>query len=205
MNIFDKALQDTEILVKVAALKAIAAFISAIDDQDTVMEFAPVLPALLETIVTVLQSDEEQGRQALESLADLTGAHPEVWKSTTAPLVKLVSEVCSHTDFEDGTRSAAIEVLLSLSAEMPAALRKIQETKTLFFPALVKMLMEDDRDDETWAEEVDDADKLATDPVSTASSSLQRFAADLGEKTTLAAVTPIIAELRKPNATNIQK
>ena len=59
MNIFDKALQDSEVLVKVAALKAIAAFISAIDDQETVMEFAPVLPALLDTIVTVLQVDEE--------------------------------------------------------------------------------------------------------------------------------------------------
>ena len=59
MAIFDKALQDSEVIVKVAALKAIAAFISAIDDQDTVMEFSPVLPALLETIVTVLKEDEE--------------------------------------------------------------------------------------------------------------------------------------------------
>ena len=146
-NIFDKALQDTEVLVKVAALKAIAAFISAIDDQDVVMEFAPVLPALLKTIVTVLQVDEEQGRQALDSLGELSAAHPEVWKGATAPLVELASEVCSHKDFEDGTRSAAIEVVLSLSEAMPAALRKLEETKTLFFPALVKMLMESEDDD----------------------------------------------------------
>ena len=80
--------------------------------------------------------------------------------------------MCSYADFEDGTRSAAIEVILSLSSEMPAALRKINETKTSFFPALVKMLMENEQDDETWANEIEDPDKLAIDPVSTASSSL---------------------------------
>ena len=116
------------------------------------MEFSPVLPALLDTIVAVLKVDEEQGRQALDSLGELTSAHPEVWKNATPPLVNLISEVCSVKDFEDGTRSAAIEVILSLSAEMPASLRKIDETKTKFFPSLVKMLMEGENDLDTWAE-----------------------------------------------------
>jgi hypothetical protein len=31
--------------------------------------------------------------------------------------------------FEDGTRSAAVEVVLALSASMPAVLRKAAETK----------------------------------------------------------------------------
>ena len=67
------------------------------------------------------------------------------------------------------------------------------------------MLMEDDRDDEEWAEDEEDNKNFAIDPVSTASSSLQRFAKDMGEKTTLAAIGPIIAELRKPDASNAQK
>jgi len=32
-------------------------------------------------VVEALKFDEEQGRVALESLGDLTNAHPEVWKN----------------------------------------------------------------------------------------------------------------------------
>jgi len=35
------------------------------------------------TVVEALQKDEEQGRIALESLAELTQAHPEIWKNPT--------------------------------------------------------------------------------------------------------------------------
>jgi hypothetical protein len=39
MEIFEKGLQDKEVSVRVAALKAITAFVGSIDDQDTVMGF----------------------------------------------------------------------------------------------------------------------------------------------------------------------
>jgi hypothetical protein len=44
------------------------------------MGFAPILPALLGTMVEALKADEDQGRVALESMAELTGTHPEIWK-----------------------------------------------------------------------------------------------------------------------------
>ena len=113
--IFEKALVDPEILVRVAALKAITAFVGAIDDQDIVMEFVPILEPLLNTVVKALEADEEQGRLALESLGELTGAHPEVWKANTSFLIQVVSDVATMKSFEPGTRSAAIEVVLSLS------------------------------------------------------------------------------------------
>ena len=85
---------------------------------------------------------------------------------------------------------------------MPAPIRKAAETKTIFFPALVQMLMEMPDDMNAWLEEVEDHDKMGTDSVSTASSSIQRLAEDLGEKTTLACCQPIIAEcVRAPSDT----
>jgi len=54
MQIFERALQDTEITVKVAALKAISAFISGIDDSTVALEFSPVLPMLLDVIIEAL-------------------------------------------------------------------------------------------------------------------------------------------------------
>lgn len=101
------------------------------------MEFEPVLGLLLQTVVKALEYDEEQGQHALESLSELTGAHPEVWKSQTGYLLEIVSQIVSAKQLDAGTRSAAIEVVLSLSSEMPAALRKAPETSTKFIPALV--------------------------------------------------------------------
>jgi hypothetical protein len=39
---------------------------------------------------------------------------------------------------------------------MPASLRKIDETKTMFIPALVQMLTEVEEDMDTWAEQKDE-------------------------------------------------
>ena len=77
---------------------------------------------------------------------------------------------------------------------MPAALRKAPETKTQFFPALVKMLMESNLDDESWAVYDEEADLMSKDPATTAMSSINRLCEDLGEKTTLLCTQPIIAE-----------
>ena len=59
MQIFEHALQDSDMAVKVAALKAISAFVSGIDDSTVALEFAPVLPMLLNVIVEALHQDED--------------------------------------------------------------------------------------------------------------------------------------------------
>ena len=83
---------------------------------------------------------------------------------------------------------------------MAAPIRKAAEIKTVFFPALVQMLMEINTDDAEWQEEAEDYQCLATNPVSTASHSIARLSADLGEKTTLACCQPIITECVKSEA-----
>ena len=59
MQIFERALQDSDMAIKVAALKAISAFVSGIDDSTVALEFAPVLPMLLNVIVEALHQDED--------------------------------------------------------------------------------------------------------------------------------------------------
>ncbi len=137
-------------IVRVAALKAISAFVSGIDDSSVALEFSAILPMLLDVIVEALHQDEDQGRQALESLGELTSAHPECWKNETVKLLNVTSQVAQQKTFEDGTRSAAIEVVLSLSGSMPAPIRKCPETKSILFPTLAKMLMEVNSDDAEW-------------------------------------------------------
>ena len=47
-----------------------------------------------------------------------------MWKNNTDNLLLTVTAILQDKELESGTRSAAIEVVLSLSEEMPAALRK---------------------------------------------------------------------------------
>ena len=180
--------------MRVAALKAISAFVSSINDSKVALEFSKVLPLLLNVIVEALHQDEDQGRQALESLAELTTAHPQCWKDLTSSLINVSAQIAQQKTFEDGTRSAAIEVVLALSGAMPASIRKAAETGTLFFPTLVQMLTEGTSDDSEWQSQAEDLDKLSTDTVSTAASSISRLAEDLGEKKTLEFCKPIIQE-----------
>jgi len=187
MTIFAKSLTDKELLVRVAALKATISFLTSIEDTDIVMSFQGIIPQILNTVVESLKENEEQGRQALESMQDLTTACPEIWKQTTPQLVNVISQVMIQKSFENGTRSAATEVVLALSREMPASLRKLEETKSMLLPALVQMLTEVEEDMDTWAETTDEkeAEVGSTDPYNVAINAINCISTDLGEKTVL--------------------
>lgn len=83
MNIFSKSFTDREVGVRVAALKATTAFLTSIDDSDLVMTYIGIIPQVLNTVVEALKENEEQGRQALDSMNELTNVHPEIWKNST--------------------------------------------------------------------------------------------------------------------------
>jgi len=55
------------------------------------MTYIGVIPQLLNTVVEALKENEEQGRQTLESMNELTNVHPEIWKNSTKQLVDVIS------------------------------------------------------------------------------------------------------------------
>jgi hypothetical protein len=75
---------------------------------------------------------------------------------------------------------------------MPASLRKIDETKTMFIPALVQMLTEVEEDMDTWADQKDEEEVGQTDPYHTAVSSINRLSMEIGEKTIMPVCTGMI-------------
>lgn len=151
----------------------------------------------MSTVVEALKADENQGKMALESMVELTNSHPEIWKGNASQLVNVISQVMTNKDFDNGTRAAATEVVAALSEQMPATLRKTEEIKTMFFPALAQMLMEVEEDESTWADMTDVEEEMSKNPSSTAVSVIGRLSNDLGEKTTLAACQPLISEFTK--------
>ena len=193
-SIFEQALQDADMKVKVAALKATVSFLSCIEDEGVVNSFRPLMAPILTIMVEALKSDETQGKLALESMVELTKAHPQAWKDTAAQLIVIVSQIITAKDFEEGTRSQAAEVVLTLASQSPATLRKVTEAKTLFFPALVQMLAECEDDDETWMASTDGEDGTGNDVHSAAIGAIARFSFDMKETFMLEASTPVFAE-----------
>ena len=116
MTIFSQSLADNDVRVRVAALKATISFLTSIDDTDIVMQYSGVVPQILNIVVEALKENEDQGRLALESMIELTNTCPEIWKKSTNQLVNVISQVMMQKNFENGTRSAATEVILALSS-----------------------------------------------------------------------------------------
>ena len=193
-TIFEKSLQDADIKVRVAALKATTSFLYSIEDQNIVANFNALMKLILNTVVEALKADESQGKMALESMVDLTKTHPQCWKDTSAQLVSIVSDVITTTEFEEGTRSQAAEVVLTLASQVPATLRKIAAMKTSFFPALVKMLTECEQDMDTWAETIEGEDGVGNDLHSAGLAAIGRLSLDMKENFILEAAKPIFAQ-----------
>ena len=106
--------------------------------------------------------------------------------------MNVVAQVMSQASFEQGTRSTATEVVLALSAQMPAVLRKTEETMGMFLPALVKMLTEVEEDEGVWADTEEEKEMSGTDPYSTAVNAINRVSVDLGEKCILGPCSVLI-------------
>lgn len=73
---------------------------------------------------------------------NLSQTHSQFLKDHISQLVKITSDVVKMKDFEEGTRSQAAEIVLTMAEQVPALLRKESMIQTEFFPALIQLLTE---------------------------------------------------------------
>lgn len=157
---------------------------------------------ILDIVVEVLKTDEDQGTQALESLIELTQSFGEIWNASSEKLLYVCSQVMSNNDFEDKPRESALEIITTIAEENPKTLKdQLASLKTHVFPAICLMLTkvkhEDDLDQ--WFDEPEEEILNASDISSQAAEAVERLAGRLGEKTTIACCTTIINEaVKKP-------
>jgi hypothetical protein len=156
LQLFAGALEDNSVEVKVAALKAITSFLSSIDDTDVVLKYKSLTDKLLAVVIDVLKQDEERGRASLEVMIELTQTHGDLWEGQTSQLINVVSQIMKNRDFDDETRSSALEIVVTLSESMATLLRKNPaDLKAQFVPALAFMMTEVEMADdlEGWLQE----------------------------------------------------
>ena len=128
-------------------------------------------------------------------MIELTATHGDIWKACLPKLIGVVSEVIKHKDFEEATRSSALEMITSLAENMAALLRnELDQLKTVFFPALALMMTELEHADDlqAWLAEEDAELQTKNDPASVAAETVQRISVYLGPKTTLACCSDLI-------------
>ena len=61
LELFSNTLKEDDILIKVAALRAITCFLSSIDDEGFVIKYKGMMDGLLQVVIAVMQQDETQG------------------------------------------------------------------------------------------------------------------------------------------------
>jgi hypothetical protein len=188
ITLFTSSLQEENIDVKVASLKAISCFLSSIDDEQVVLKYKGIMDGLLTVVIAVMQEDETQGQSSLDALIELTCSHGDIWADCVAKLIFVIAEVIKNRDFEDSTRQSALEIIGSLAETTPQLLRKqTEDCKNHLFPALAFMMTEIFMGDDLkgWLAHEEDDIQERNDPASVAADCLARIASQLGEKTTL--------------------
>ena len=164
MTIFSKSFKDSEVRVKVRALQATTAFLTSIDETDLVMKYSGLAGDLIDLLIVALQTDEDQGKQALSSLNDMANAHSEFLLPVRAKIIDVVSQIIVTKTFEDSTRNSAMELVTTLVTEVPAIFRMEQKVGE-FFVALTQVLMElEDDDIEAWGSSTDEEDASGNTP-----------------------------------------
>lgn len=193
-TIFEKSMQDSNVAVRVAALRATASFLLSVENKQILEQFKPLTQTLLDTTVDALKTDQFLGEQAMEMVVSMAQIHPQFLSHQISQVVKIVSDIAKMKDFEDGTRSQAAEVVLTLAEEVPATVRKEPLVKSEFFPALIQMVTECEEDMDAWTESVDDELGAGNGVYSAGVASIERLSSQMKQGVTLEACGPVISQ-----------
>ena len=81
MNIFNSSLNDGDVRVKVATLKALTSFLTCIEDEDQAIKYKGMMGTLINVVIVVLKTNEEEGKASLSSLIELTQSFADIWSN----------------------------------------------------------------------------------------------------------------------------
>jgi len=187
LAIFTQLLTDPEVTIKTQAVKTISTFLCAISNKTILLSATDVIKSLVGTMIETMKDSEDDGKVALESLTNLTEIEPGIWDKYLSDIFVICSQIVTATKFKEETRSEAIELILTLSSNKKQEVRKLEEMKSQFFPALLQMMTEVEYKNDLAGWTIDETEDITrSDPSSTAASGLSRLAEALGEKATIA-------------------
>lgn len=135
-------------------MKATSSFLTSLENKEDTKLFSPIIEPMMNTIIAALQQDEQIGWKALEAMIILAEFHPDLFENYCATIVNICSQIMENKEFEPETRNYSTEFICIIGEMYPSLLRRTEEIKTKFYPALFKMMTEvelpEDDEQEEW-------------------------------------------------------
>jgi len=183
-QIFEKGLTDPDIQVKVSSLKATSQFLNNLVNKETVFKFQSLASVIIESLIVVLKTDVEAGKQSLIALNDLAEAKGKFWKDHLDALITVICEIAKETSFEAEVRETALEIVYSLAKGTPVNMRKSKVLKNVFIPLLFQLMCDLDNINniEAWTKSNEDAELDNKEMFYGSVEGLGRLCTDLGGK-----------------------
>lgn len=185
--------------VQFQAVRAVGAYILFHEKDNNVFKhYGDLLPRCLQIIAESIERQDDQ--TLLKLLIDLTESCPKYLRPQIEVIFDLCIKVFSNGAFEDTWRHLALEVIVSLSENAPAMVRKHVESYIATIVPHVLQMMTDLEDDPQWSVTEDSGEEDNGDNNVIAESALDRLACGLGGKTVLPYIISAIPKmLAEPN------
>ena len=139
-SMFNKGLNDNDIQVKVSSIISLTQFIINLNDDSLIEEFSQLIDTLLISVFSVIGKNENLDKEILDSLNYLTDKHPKFWKSKIEVLIELVVKIAKEKILLNTIRSSSLELIYSLTKNMPSKIRKSNNFKNLLIPELIELI-----------------------------------------------------------------
>ena len=193
-SMFNKGLNDNDIQVKVSSIISLTQFIINLNDDSLIEEFSQLIDTLLISVFSVIGKNENLDKEILDSLNYLTDKHPKFWKSKIEVLIELVVKIAKEKILLNTIRSSSLELIYSLTKNMPSKIRKSNNFKNLLIPELFELIkeIENIKDINTWEKILIDDENDLDDMFYSVKSGFERLSIDLGGKFFMEIISPYI-------------
>jgi hypothetical protein len=197
---FLAGLQDSNIDVSLAALRACIYFLLESDDTTRPALASRWVPDMVRALQPMLANGDRQDAvlDALSYHIELAEVFPKTYRPILAQLIPFMLEIMNNADaLEKSTRQTALEMLLTLCENAPGMMKKQQGLSQALVPVLLSWMHdeEDLEDDPEWytTEDAEDDDNESNPIV--AEQALDRLARSLGGPLILPVAFSVIPSL----------
>lgn len=192
-------LSDNEVVVQTEAVRVVTTLLGAASQPAIADALGDALPALLQVLGGVLETDESAGQEVLKCLIDVVHLNARIVKPCIAEIGRAMLTLAQEQSLDTDTRALALEFLVQLTEKAPSAVRKVPELVDAVLSLAVFCIM-DVEDDDSWALRLPDEtsysgditedDKLAA----AGEQSFERAAVALGGRTVFPRLIALLAE-----------
>lgn len=179
---FDQYLGDADKEVQFEAASSFTTFLSYIESNKGISEYAAAFPVLLNLLISAVQSDEEKGHKMVHAIEELIKFHPKFVKDHVDQLLDIFTEIAGEKALKLSVRNAGLTALSTLAQVHSAHLKKTNLFTSKTIPILMRVITEQPDDLTDWLTSTDKHELSNNSVQAAAAETFARFNTELGAK-----------------------